>query len=343
MPSFGHDDRVRKGGGMKRVIVTGGAGFIGSVLVEKFNREGVDDIVIVDHLGKGDKWRNLTGLRFSDYLAKDDFLERIGGGTWTDVPDAIVHLGACTDTTETDVDYLMANNYEYSRVLAQWAAAREVRFLYASSAATYGDGVCGFDDAVDLDRLRPLNPYGFSKHLFDLWARRSGFLDRAAGLKFFNVYGPNEGHKGEMASFVFKAVCQIRSTGRVRLFKSRHPDWDDGEQRRDFVYVKDCVDVLWWLLEHDRINGLFNLGGGRARSWNDLARAVFAALGLPPAIDYVEMPDALRGRYQYFTEARMDGLSATGCPLSFRCLEEGVEDYVRNHPEAWADDRPDQG
>ncbi len=320
---------------MKRIIVTGGAGFIGSMFVEKLNRQGIDEILIVDHLGRGSKWRNLAGLRFADYLAKDDFLRRIDDGAWTDTPDAIVHLGACTDTTETDVDYLMGNNYQYSRVLAQWAAARKVRFLYASSAATYGDGTRGFDDAMDIERLRPLNPYGYSKHLFDLWARRSGFLNRAAGLKLFNVFGPNEGHKGPMASFVCKAVEQIRSSGRVRLFRSDHPDYGDGEQRRDFVYVKDCVDVLWWLLVHGQVNGLFNLGTGRARSWNDLARAVFSSLGLPPAIDYIDMPAALRGRYQYFTEARMDRLAGIGCPLSFRPLEEAVEDYVCNYPGAW--------
>ena len=316
---------------MKRIIVTGGAGFIGSMLVEKLNREGIDDILIVDHLGKSEKWRNLVGLRFSDYLDKDTFFQRIAVDRWTDVPDALVHLGACSDTTENDVEYLMANNYHYSRVLAQWAALRRLRFLYASSAATYGDGSCGFDDRVGLEALRPLNPYGFSKHLFDLWAQRSGLLNRAVGLKFFNVYGPNEYHKGCMTSFVFKAFCQVRTTGKVGLFKSDHPDYAYGEQRRDFVYVKDCVEIMWWLLNHPAVNGLFNLGTGQARSWNDLARAVFAALERAPVIDYIEMPAVLHGRYQYFTEARTESLARTGCPLAFRSLEQGVADYIGNH------------
>ncbi len=202
------------------------------------------------------------------------------------------------------------------------------RFIYASSAATYGDGRAGFSDETDLTRLTPRNAYGYSKQLFDLHAARNGLLRRIVGLKFFNVFGPGEGHKAEMASMVFKAYHQILRSGRVRLFKSHHADYNAGEQQRDFVYVKDCAEVMWWLLNHAEVNGLFNLGTGRARSWNDLARAVFSALQRPLRIEYIDMPEALREHYQYFTQADMQRLARTGCPLQFRSLEAAVRDYV---------------
>ncbi len=316
------------------IILTGGAGFIGSAFVWKLNMEGIDDILVVDDLGTSEKWKNLTGLRYSDYLHKDVFLRSVTAGTLEYAPDAIVHMGACSSTIERDAGYLMENNYRFTRILAEWAASRKIRFLYASSAATYGGGEKGFSDAVDFSGLSPLNMYGYSKHLFDLHAERTGLLRKIVGLKFFNVFGPNEYHKGDMASVVFKAFHQIRETGRVQLFRSGREDYADGEQKRDFVYVKDCVDVMWWLLIHGEVNGLFNLGTGEARTWNDLARSLFAALNRPPLIEYIPMPDALRDKYQYLTQASMTQLQRTGCPLIFHSLEESVRDYVVNHLQA---------
>jgi ADP-L-glycero-D-manno-heptose 6-epimerase len=224
----------------------------------------------------------------------------------------------------------MENNFHYTCLLAQWALEKGMRFIYASSAATYGDGSQGFSDADETTlRLKPINMYGYSKQLFDLRVLREGMADKVAGVKFFNVFGPNEYHKGDMTSVIYKAYRQIRETGRVRLFKSYRPEYADGGQMRDFVYVKDCVRVLWWLLSHPGVNGIFNLGTGRARTWNDLVGAVFAAMNLPLAIDYIEMPEAIRGQYQYFTEARMDKLRAAGCPVDFGSLEAAVADYVQ--------------
>ena len=314
------------------IVVTGGAGFIGSAFIARLNEEGIDDIVVVDELGTSEKWKNLVKRRYADYLHKDAFYSMVEADRVPFPVRAVVHMGACSSTTERDADYLMENNFHYSCRIAEWAAAREIRFLYASSAATYGGGAQGFSDADDATQaLRPINMYGYSKQLFDLWILRRGLQDRAAGVKFFNVFGPNEYHKGEMTSVIFKAYHQIRETGRVRLFKSRRPEYPDGGQMRDFVYVKDCVDVLWWLLNNKETNGIFNLGTGKARTWNDLIRAVFVAMGLPSRIDYIEMPEAIRGQYQYFTEARMEKLRTAGCPASFLSLEESVSDYVKAH------------
>lgn len=316
------------------IVVTGGAGFIGSAVVWKLNQQGLERILIVDNLSTSDKWRNLAHLAFDDYLHKDEFLRRLESGRLGLQPQAIVHLGACSSTTERNADYLLANNFRYTRTIAEWCLARNVRFVYASSAATYGDGRHGYDDRDAITPLlRPLNQYGYSKHLFDLWALRSGALRSIVGLKFFNVFGPNEYHKGDMTSVVFKAFHQIRATGRVQLFKSYRPDYPDGGQQRDFVYVKDCADVIWWLL-NSSIGGLFNLGTGQARCWNELASAVFAAMSRPAAIDYVEMPEALQGRYQYFTQADMRKLASTGCRLNVHSLEDAVRDYVVNYLQA---------
>jgi len=240
-------------------------------------------------------------------------------------------MGACSSTTERDAGYLMENNYRYTRTLAEWTIPHHIRFIYASSAATYGDGQRGFSDRTDLHLLRPLNMYGYSKHIFDLHAKKAGLLDRIVGLKFSNVFGPNEYHKGDMVSVAFKAYHQIMETGEVKLYKSYQEDVMHGERMRDFVYVKDCTRMMWWLLTHSEVNGLFNLGTGRARSWNDLARALFDALELPPQIEYIDMPEAIRGSYQYFTQADGDRLQETGCPLDFRSLEESVRDYVVNN------------
>lgn len=313
------------------IIVTGGAGFIGSALVWKLNQEGIERVLVVDHLGTSEKWRNLAHLKFDDYLPKDDFLRRIEHDQPLPKPTAVVHLGACSSTTERDADYLLSNNYRYSRVLAEWCLKHNVRMVYASSAATYGGGERGYNDEDAVTpTLRPLNGYGYSKQLFDLWALRTGALEKLVGLKFFNVFGPNEYHKGDMASVVFKSFHQAQATGKVQLFKSYRPEYPDGGQQRDFIYVKDCIEVIWWLLQ-SRIGGLFNLGTGGARTWNDLATAVFAALGREPQIEYIPMPEALQGRYQYFTQADMRKLAATGCPVQFTRLEDAVRDYVVNY------------
>lgn len=312
-------------------IVTGGAGFIGSGFVYQLNLMGIDDILIVDNLGCSDKWKNLVSLKFSHYLHKDSFLTRLFRGDFPRV-ESIIHMGACSSTTEKDADYLMTNNLEYSRRLASYCMENRARFIYASSAATYGDGSLGFsDDHGLMDRLRPLNMYGYSKQLFDLWVKKKGLLSSVAGLKFFNVFGPNEYHKGDMQSVVRKAYFQIRETGRVRLFKSYHPEYGDGEQKRDFVYLKDCLEAMAWLLERRDVNGIFNLGAGEARTWNDLAKSVFQAMNLEPDIEYVEMPEELRGKYQYYTCAPMDRLVNAGCPVRFHRLEDGVRDYVQNY------------
>lgn len=314
------------------IIVTGGAGFIGSVFVWKLNEEGVDDILIVDELGESEKWKNLVKRRFSDYLHKESFLEMVLADKVPFQVKTVVHLGANSSTTERDAEHLMRNNYLYSRALAVWAVRNDVRFVYASSAATYGDGAQGFSDEDAVTRtLRPINMYGYSKHLFDLGILKNELGEKVAGVKFFNVFGPNEYHKGDMRSVVHKAFGEIRETGKVRLFKSYKPDYPDGGQMRDFIYVKDCADVLWWLCRNLGVGGIFNLGTGVARTWNDLARAVFSALDMEPQIEYVEMPEGLRDQYQYFTEARMEKLRAAGYKAEFRSLEEGVRDYVVNH------------
>lgn len=314
------------------IVVTGGAGFIGSALVWKLNREGIDDIIIVDRLGLSEKWKNLVNLRFSEYIHKDDFLRMICTDAQPFTVSAVFHMGACSSTTEQDADYLWTNNHLYSCRVAEWAVKNKARFIYASSAATYGDGARGFsDDDGITPHLRPINMYGYSKQIFDLWVLKRGMEKQITGIKFFNVFGPNEYHKGEMRSVVHKAFGQILETGRVRLFKSHRPEYADGGQMRDFIYVKDCVEVLWWFLRHPEANGIFNLGTGAARSWNDLIRAVFAAMRLETNIDYIDMPLGLDRQYQYFTEAKMDKLRSVGCPVVFRTLEESVEDYVVNH------------
>ncbi len=316
------------------IIVTGGAGFIGSALIRGLNEQGQGEILVVDRLGNGEKWKNLVGKRYLDYIHKDQFLEQLLGGGLGDGEgiEAVVHLGACSSTTETDADYLWRNNFKYSQLLATWCLEKNVRFLYASSAATYGDGAQGFlDDDAAIPSLRPLNMYGYSKQLFDLWALESGVLDRMAGFKFFNVFGPNEAHKGDMRSLVDKAVLQIKESGRLKLFKSQRSDYKDGEQTRDFVYVKDVVAVLLKVLAQPQVNGLFNLGSGTQRSWNDLAAAVFKAMGKPVAIDYIDMPPALAGKYQYHTRAEMGKLRQALGLLPIRSLEDAVDDYVKQH------------
>ncbi|HMP74406.1 MAG TPA: ADP-glyceromanno-heptose 6-epimerase [Kiritimatiellia bacterium] len=311
-----------------RYIVTGGAGFIGSNIVAALNERGIENILVVDQLGESEKWRNLVGLRFEDYLDKHDFRGWVLEDGLPEVK-AVFHMGACSATTEKDASYLADNNYRVTRELCEWALAHGTRFVYASSGATYGDGSLGYSDADEVTpTLAPLNMYGYSKHMFDLWALKHGHLDRIVGLKFFNVYGPREDHKGDMRSVVHKAYGQMVAEGVVRLFKSYHPDYKDGEQVRDFVYVKDAVGVCLDFADHPERNGLFNVGTGTARTWVDLAKAVFAAAGRESRIEFIEMPDALRGKYQYRTEADLGKLRASGCKVPFHSLEDGVADYV---------------
>ena len=313
------------------IIVTGGAGFIGSAVIWKLNQMGIEDVLVVDDLNRSEKWKNLVKRKFDDYIHKSLLMDQLGQGKFRRI-EAIVHMGACSSTTEQDEDFLMQNNYRYTQTLAQWSLKNNVRFIYASSAATYGDGTQGFsdDDSTTLS-LKPLNLYGHSKQVFDLWVLKNKLNDKMVGIKFFNVFGPNEYHKGDMKSVVFKAFCQIREEGRVRLFKSYRPEYKDGEQVRDFIYIKDCADVMWWFLQNPEINGIFNLGTGKARSWNDLARGVFASMGKKPDIEYIEMPEEIKKKYQYFTEAVMEKLRRAKCPVRFRALEEGIEDYIKNY------------
>jgi ADP-L-glycero-D-manno-heptose 6-epimerase len=312
-------------------VITGGAGFIGSVLVWKLNQEGLDDLLVVDRLGDSEKWKNLRNHRFTDYLEAEEFLARLEKNRLPEI-EGIVHLGACTTTMETDDSYLIRNNYELSKTLAIWVLAKRRRFIYASSGATYGDGALGYStDLATLPKLRPLNMYGYSKHLFDLWALRRGVLGKMVGIKFFNVFGPNEYHKGDMRSVVVKAFEQIRADGKAHLFKSYRAEFADGEQRRDFLYVKDAVNVLYAFVTQPRWKGLFNLGCGQARTWNDLVRAIFATLGKPPRIEYIDMPQAIRNKYQYHTQADMTWIKGLKGAVPFRSLEEGVRDYVQNY------------
>ncbi|RKX40784.1 MAG: ADP-glyceromanno-heptose 6-epimerase, partial [Verrucomicrobia bacterium] len=282
-------------------IVTGGAGFIGSNLVRELNARGEADILVVDSLGESEKWKNLVGLAYEDYIDKEDLFDYMEELELSKVQ-AIYHLGACSATTETDADYLAYNNYHYTRTLCETCMDEGIRFVYASSAATYGDGELGYSDLdADTPKYSPLNMYGYSKHMFDLWALRSGALESIAGLKYFNVYGSGEAHKDDMRSVVHKSFEQIRDTGKVQLFKSHRPDYKDGEQVRDFIYVKDAVAMTLWLGGHTEASGLFNCGTGTPRSWVDLVTAVFSAMGVEPNIEFIDMPQHLQGKYQYHT------------------------------------------
>ena len=314
-----------------KILITGGDGLIGSALIWALNERGRDDIIVTGQLRQGEKWKNLVALRFQDYLEADRLLEDLESPRLADVSH-IFHLGACSDTTEKDCRYLIENNYEYTRTLAEWAIARGKRFVYASSAATYGDGSAGMRDGdEDLAQFRPLNMYGYSKQLFDVHAKHRGWLKQIAGLKYFNVYGPNEAHKGEMRSVVHKAYEQIRAKGSVRLFKSMHPDYKDGEQKRDFFYVKDAVDATLHLgFKRDAV-GLFNLGSGVASTWIELVTPIFELLGLPVDIEFIDLPEHLREKYQYYTCADTARLRASGWAGPRFSLDQAVRDYVGRH------------
>jgi ADP-L-glycero-D-manno-heptose 6-epimerase len=312
------------------VLVTGAAGLIGSAVVWGLNRKGHERIVAVDRLDTGEKWRNLVPLRFDDYLEADALPQQIERGLLNDVR-TVIHLGACSSTTETDGRYLIENNFNYTKMLAEWALQRAIRFVYASSAATYGALEGRLSEAADLRTLRPLNMYGYSKHLFDLHASTHGFLDRIVGLKYFNVFGPNENHKGDMRSVVNKAFRQVSETGRVRLFKSYRPEFADGDQRRDFLYVKDAVDMTLHLVDTPSANGIFNIGSGASHTWRELVGGVFQALGRPVDVEFIEMPEPLRAKYQYFTEASIDRLRGTGYATPVTPLGDAVADYVTRY------------
>jgi ADP-L-glycero-D-manno-heptose 6-epimerase len=310
-------------------IVTGGAGFIGSVLVQALNRRGVDDILVVDTLGSDGRWKNLRGRGFRKIVPPDIFLQELSAGQFDGKVEAILHMGAITDTSEADADLLYARNTRYTQGLAAWAMSQDARFVYASSASVYGDGALGFsDDDALTPRLMPLNPYAFSKWLFDRDVIAHGWAERIAGLRFFNVFGPNEYHKGRMASVVWHATNQVREKGRIELFQSHRAGIADGAQQRDFVSVMDVAEVVLWFLDHPDANGIFNLGAGQARTFNDLAAAIFAALDRPAEIAYIPTPENIRDSYQYHTEADLAKLRAIGCKHQFASLEESVREYV---------------
>ncbi len=311
-----------------KFVVTGGAGFIGSNAVRGLNEDGWDDIIVADHL-REDKRRNLAGLRFGAYYDADDFLTKLEAGAVGGFG-VIIHLGARTDTTETDRGFLLRNNLDYSKRLYEWCCRNACRFIYASSASVYGDGSHGYrEDTWD---LTPLNYYAESKLLFDQWVKdRPERPPQWVGLRFFNVYGPNEYHKGPMASVMLHGFEQIRDSGEIRLFRSDRPEYRDGEQLRDFVYVKDIVSIIRFLLAHPEVNGIYNTGTGKARTFNALGEALFAALGRPTNIRYIDFPAKLKGKYQYFTEADMTKLHAAGYAEPPSELEDGIRDYVQNY------------
>lgn len=316
-----------------RILVTGGAGFIGSALVWELNRRGCENIVVCDRLSTDEKWKNLVPLKFADYIDGNDLLQNVlHSPAKLGRFDLILHLGACSATTERDADYLMRNNFEFTKQLCQWSLRDGTRFVYASSAATYGDGAHGMNDQdPDIHRLRPLNMYGYSKHLFDLHAKREGWLPNIVGLKYFNVYGPNEDHKADMRSLVHKACGQILATDKVQLFKSHRPDYKHGEQMRDFLYVKDAIRMTLHLAETASAGGLFNLGSGKAHTWIELATAIFTALGKEPNIEFIDMPEHLQSKYQYYTCADIAKLRASGFTQEITPLGEAVRDYVQGY------------
>lgn len=316
----------------KLIIVTGGAGFIGSALVWKLNKEGVDNILIVDSIDNI-KWKNLVGLKFYDYFEKDDFIEDVVNGKYDKIKiDTIFHLGACSSTVHSDAREYIKNNYEYSKTLCKFAIEKGIRFIYASSAATYGDGKLGFSDDEDkLETLKPLNMYGYSKHLFDLWVKKNKLLTKVVGLKYFNVFGPNEYHKGDMRSFVVKAYEQIMSSGKVRLFKSYLPEYKDGEQLRDFIYIKDAVNMTIHFFKNRNLTGIFNIGTGKPHSFNELVTHVFTSLNKEIKIEYIEMPENIKNQYQYYTCADIKKLLSSGYNLPITEFKIAIHEYITKY------------
>jgi len=318
------------------IILTGGAGFIGSCVLAELNKNGFQDITVVDNLGTSEKWKNLANKKFTQFIHKNKFREQLLSGNFNicakDIS-AIIHLGACSATTEKDADYLMDNNFLFSKELALFAIVNNIKFIYASSAATYGDGENGYSDK-SIDNLIPLNCYGLSKHLFDMWIVENQFENKVTGIKFFNVFGPNEYHKAGMRSMFIGAFEQIKETGKVKLFKSERNDFEDGEQKRDFIYVKDCAKIILKMLNDKDFSGIYNLGTGTANSWNILAKSVFAAMNKTVNIEYIELPEKLKNQYQYFTEAdTVKLLQKLGANWKFTSIENAAKDYVQNYLE----------
>jgi ADP-L-glycero-D-manno-heptose 6-epimerase len=313
------------------IVVTGGAGFIGSALAQKLNDDGHRDLLIVDDVDHPEKQKNLDALQYHELQSKDAFLENVHKANLPDLQ-AILHMGACSSTTETDEVFLTKNNFEYTRDLARYCLEKGTRFIYASSAATYGNGEQGYDDDESkLEILKPLNLYGESKQNLDVWASQQGAFDQIVGLKYFNVYGPNEYHKGDMQSLARKGFFQVRDHGKIRLFKSYKTQYADGGQERDFLYVKDAVAMTLFFLDRLEIGGLYNVGSGTARNWNDLANAIFFALDREPNIEYIDMPESIRNQYQYHTQAKMDKIRQAGYSPPTTTLEAGITDYVQNY------------
>lgn len=325
-----HDDRKESA----MILITGAAGFIGSALACALNRRGRRDLILCDALGDDDRWKNIVGIGYRCFVHRDDLFSFLSAAPEGRAVSAVIHLGACSDTTEADMDYLLDNNVNYSISLCRWALERKkrTRFLYASSAAVYGDGALGFSDAEELTpRLKPLNKYGFSKWMFDLWVLENGLAGSVAGMRYFNVFGPNEYHKGAMASVVFRSFPQAQRDGRLRLFESHRQGIGHGEQARDFVYIDEAVAMTLFLLDHPDANGFFNIGTGIPHTFNDLARAVFDGLGREPVIEYFPMPEELRERYQYFTKADMSRLREAGYPRQEDWFHDHVARYVRDY------------
>ncbi|MBT6295141.1 MAG: ADP-glyceromanno-heptose 6-epimerase [Nitrospina sp.] len=313
------------------IVVTGGAGFIGSAIAQELNVRGRKDIIIVDDVDHLEKAKNIASIKYKELRGKDFFLKKILSRE-IDSIEMIIHMGACSSTTETDEKFLTKNNYHYTRHLATYALEKDIRFIYASSAATYGNGEIGYsDDESKLNTLRPLNLYGESKHKFDLWVKSQGVLDRVVGLKYFNIFGPNEYHKKNMQSMVIKGFIQAREKNKICLFKSYRKEYQDGGQERDFLYIKDAVKMTLFFLDHPTICGIFNIGSGKARNWNDLATTIFKAMGSDPKIEYMPMPENIRNQYQYHTCAETQKLLEAGYNMQINSLEEGIIDYVKNY------------
>ena len=313
------------------VVVTGGAGFIGSAIIQALNARGATDLIVVDETDHPEKKKNLTSLKYSELQQKDAFLNSVLNRSVPKV-EAIIHMGACSSTTETDEAFLTRNNYDYTRHLAEYALERGIRFIYASSAATYGNGENGYsDDESKLEMLKPLNLYGKSKQKFDRWAKEQNVLDRMVGLKYFNVFGPNEYHKEDMQSMVRKGFMQVKDTGKIQLFKSYQTEYADGGQERDFLYVKDAVKMTLFFLDHPELGGIFNIGAGVARNWIDLATAVFKAMGKEPRIEFINMPTSIRTQYQYHTCAEIEKIRGAGYTCSITSLEDAITDYIQNY------------
>jgi len=313
------------------IVITGGAGFIGSAIIQELNRRGRTDLIVVDDINHLEKEKNLTSIKYKKKISKAAFLKNVLNRDLQS-SEAIIHMGACSSTTETDENFLTKNNYEYTRHLATYAIERDIRFIYASSAATYGNGEMGYcDDELKLHTLKPINLYGESKHKFDLWAKDQGAFNCIVGLKYFNIFGPNEYHKASMQSMVRKGFFQARDKNKIRLFKSYRKEYKDGEQERDFLYIKDAVKMTLYFLDHPTLGGIFNVGAGKARNWNDLAAIIFKAIDRNPQIEYIPMPENMLDQYQYHTCSEMKKIQEAGYIKPILSLEESVTDYIKNY------------